>query len=246
MIERILRDIDGGKVLDVATNEGHFVQVLAENLKSYVKIVGIDISEDAIGEARKNLPRENIRFLVMDAEQLDFKDESFDTVTISASLHHLANIPRVLGEMERVLKPGGHFIIIEMHEDSQTETERTSVYLHQWVAEVDSALGHLHNKTLSRQEFVNYATELGLSRLKYHDHQDKDSDPKEKARIEQLESLIARTVQRAERTSHFTKFEARGKELLERLHNIGAQREPVVIVVGKKSTGKEFAQLFED
>ena len=234
MIERILNGLDGGKVLDVATHEGHFVQILIENLKSYSEIAGIDTNEKAVETAQNNLTQENIRFWVMDAEHLEFEDATFDTVTISASLHHLANIPRVLDEMLRVLKPGGHFILIEMHQDGQTAAERRSIFLHQWVAEVDSALGYLHNKTLARQEFVNYVTDLGLRKVEYYDYRDKDSNPKEKARIKQLESLIEGTIQRAEVTSNYPKFKKRGEALLQQLYKSGAQREPILIIVGEK------------
>ena len=234
MIERILSGIDGGKVLDIATYEGHFVRILMENLKSYSEIVGVDLNEQAIETARGRLGQENVRFLVMDAEHLKFEDTSFDTVTISASLHHLADIRRILAEMMRVLKPGGAFILAEMHEDAPTEAERTFVYLHQWVAEVDTELGLLHHKTLARQEFLNYVTKLGLSHVDYYDYRDKDSDPKEKTRVEQLESLIEKTLHRAKSATNFAGIKKRGDELHQRLHMTGAQREPIIIVVGKK------------
>ena len=234
MIESIFGRIDGGKVLDVATNEGHFVQVLMEDLHSYSEIIGIDISEPAIETARNNLIQENVKFLVMNAEQLDFENESFDTVNASASLHHLANIQRVLGEMERVLKPGGQFIIVEMHRDVQTEAELTSIYLHQWVAEVDSALNYLHNRTLARQEVVDYVASLGLRKIECFDQRDTNSDPKEKARTEQLENLIERTIQRAENTKNYSDLKERGRALYQRLHNVGAQREPLLLIVGEK------------
>ena len=48
IFEQTLGDIAGGRVLDVATQEGGFVRILAESLKSYTEIVGIDISEQAI------------------------------------------------------------------------------------------------------------------------------------------------------------------------------------------------------
>ena len=233
-IESVLSEIDGGKVLDVATHEGHFVEMLVQNLKSYTEIVGIDVNEKAIETARERLSQENVRFLVMDAEHLKFENEYFDAATISASLHHLADIQRVLAEMMRVLKPGGTFILVEMHENAPIEAARTFVYLHQWVAEVDAALGILHNKTLARQEFVNYVTALGLTQLGYYDYSDKDSDPKDEARIEQLESLIARTIQRAENAKNFLPLKRRGEELRQRLHAVGAQREPILMVVGKK------------
>jgi ubiquinone/menaquinone biosynthesis C-methylase UbiE len=136
---RALGDINGGSVLDVATHEGGFVRILMDHLKSYAEIVGIDIHEHAIETAQRTLGQPGVRFRVMDAERLDLQDDSFDTVAISASLHHLSHIQRVLDEMVRVLKPGGHFIAAEMHRDGQTEAELTSVYLHQWVAQVDTA-----------------------------------------------------------------------------------------------------------
>jgi 23S rRNA U2552 (ribose-2'-O)-methylase RlmE/FtsJ len=48
MIEKVLGDLHGGSVLDIATREGHFVQVLKNCLQSYSEIVGIDIDAAAI------------------------------------------------------------------------------------------------------------------------------------------------------------------------------------------------------
>ena len=233
-IESVLSEIDGGKVLDVATHEGYFVQLLMRNLKSWTEIVGIDVNEKAIETARHRLGQDNIRFLGMNAERLEFENEYFDTISISASLHHLADIPHVLGEMMRVLKTGGYFILAEMHEDAPTEAARTFVYLHQWVAEVDSALGILHNKTLARQEFVDYMAALGLTRFEIYDYADKDSNPRKNTRLAQLESLIEKTLHRAESANHFAVLKKRGEALRQRLHKTGAQREPILMVVGKK------------
>ena len=233
-IEKALSGIVGGRVLDVATKEGHFVQMLMKNLQSYTEIVGIDISERAIETARHAFGRSDVRFLVMDADQLDFADESFDTVSVSAALHHLPNIPRVLNEMERVLKPGGHFILVEMHRDGQTKAERTFVHLHHWVAEVDSALGQLHNRTLARQAFVDHVAGLGLSQVAFYDDTDRESDPMEKTRIEHLEGLIDRMIRRAERASNCRELEERGEELRQRLYEVGAQREPILVIIGQK------------
>jgi SAM-dependent methyltransferase len=234
VIQRTLSGIAGGRVLDVATQEGGFVRILMEHLKDYTEIVGIDINEAAIETARTTVGQEGVRFLVMDAERLDFADESFDTVCISASLHHLANVPPVLEEMERVLKPGGHFLVVEMHRDGQTEAELTSVYLHQWVAEVDSTLGRLHNSTLARQEFADHVGRLGLGRVELYDFVERDSNPMETTRIEMLDGLIDRTIQRAEEAGDYPELKGRGEHLRRRLHKVGAQREPVLLVVGVK------------
>jgi SAM-dependent methyltransferase len=234
ILEKVLGDIDGGCVLDVATQRGNFVRILREHLKSYTEIVGIDIGAQHIQTARSRVEGEGIRFAVMDAGHLDIEDGHFDTVTISASLHHLSEIPRVLGEMKRVLKPGGRFLIVEMHRDAQTEAAQSFVSLHEWVAQVDTALGRVHNRLLARQEFVDYAEDLGLSRMAYYDGHDLDSDPMEVKRIENLEGLIDEVMSDIEGISDGVQLKARGEELRHRLHTVGARDEPRILIVGVK------------
>lgn len=233
-IAGVLRGIDGGRVLDVATQQGRFAQILIENLRDYTEIVGVDIDEQAIKAAREALGQGNVQFLVMNAEQLDFEAESFDTVSISASLHHLQNIQRVLEEMKRVLKPNGHFIIIEMHREGQTEAELTSIHLHHWAAEVDTALGRPHSSTLTRQELADYVASMGLRDVEFHDYNDRDSDPMEGERIELLASAIERIIQRAEGASNGRELQGQGEKLRRRLHEVGAQGEPIVMIAGRK------------
>jgi SAM-dependent methyltransferase len=234
IFENILGNISGGFVLDVATLEGRFVQILMENLKDYHEIVGIDINEPAIENAREALGQGNIRFLMMNAECLEFEDESFDTVCISASLHHLTNIERVLGEMKRVLKSSGHFILAEMHRDGHTEAEFTTIYLHQWAAKVDSALGRLHHYTLAREDLVDHVVSLGLSSVEFYDWTDNDPVIKDDNRLEQLEGVIDRIQKRAKAASNFSELKEQGETLRRRLHEVGALSEPVLIAIGEK------------
>ena len=95
-LKQALGGICGGRVLDVATGEGDFIKTLVGNLKSYGEIIGID----TIGytkAAESTFYVANVRFIQMDAEQLGFGDETFDTVSISSSLHHLESIPQCVG-----------------------------------------------------------------------------------------------------------------------------------------------------
>jgi ubiquinone/menaquinone biosynthesis C-methylase UbiE len=234
IFKETLGDIAGGRVLDVATQEGGFIQILVENLKGYDEIFGVDINEQALETAHKNFDQENIQFILMNAERIGFENECFDTVSISASLHHLANIPPVLTEMKRMLRVGGRFVIAEMHRDGQTETQLTGVLLHQWIAEVDSAVGRFHNRTLAREEFVDYIESLGLSDVEFHDYDDIDSDPMDEEGIKYLEDVIDRHIQRAGGASSYRELKRRGEELRQRLHNVGIHREPVLIGIGKK------------
>lgn len=234
ILQRALNPLDGGRVLDVATGEGGFVRFLADMLSSYTEIVGIDADEAALETARASFDQENIRFVPMDAGRMDFPQASFDTVVISASLHHLADAPRVLAEMDRVLKPGGHLVVAEMHRDGQTEPQRTAVCIHHWAAEVDTALGVVHHPTLARQELIELVDALGVQNVKLYDFFDTDSDPQEA--VEQVEDYLDRFLQRAEGAPNSAALKQRAEALRQRLHRGGVQREPVVVIVGRKAT----------
>ncbi len=234
IFQQALSEIVGGRVLDVATQRGGFVRILTENLSSYTEIIGIDTSEEILATAQQGFSQGNIRFACMDASRMGFENESFDTVSISASLHHLTDIASVLWEMKRILRKGGNLILAEMHQDGQTEAQLTLVYLHHWVAAVDSALGRFHNRTLTRQEIVDHVEALGLDHVRFYDSEVSDWDPIDEAEIERLDDLIDRTLQRAEAVSGYEKFKQRGEELRRRLHAVGAQREPGIVLVGKK------------
>ncbi len=234
IFKQALGNIVGGSILDIATQKGDFIQTLTENLKSYRDIIGIDISEEAIEKAQKTFGQENIQFIQMDAGQLRFEDERFDTVSPSAALHHLENIPQALAEAKRVLKPGGYFILAEMHRDGQTEAQLTMIQLHHWAAAVDTALGISHNKTLARQEFVDYLAKLGLRDVAFYDFSDTESDPMDEAVIPDLNDMIDTYTQRVVATPGYTLLKRRGEALRRRIHEVGVQREPIIVVVGQK------------
>jgi SAM-dependent methyltransferase len=78
------------------------------------EIVGIDISDVAVRQAteRASAAGLNAKYFVMDAESLEFPDQSFDLICSAAVLHHL-DLRRAYSEIARVLRPGGHAIFME-------------------------------------------------------------------------------------------------------------------------------------
>jgi SAM-dependent methyltransferase len=221
-------------VLDVCTAEGGFIHALVEHLESYAQIIGIDTNLDALRVAQRAFDREGIDFVQMDAEHMAFRDESLDTVNLSFSLHHLAHLPRVLRQMKRVLVPGGHAIISEMHRDGQTEAQLLAARIHQWAAEVDSALGTTHHRTHTRQEIVDHVGALDLSHVAFYEFIDVDSDPTDTAAIEGVRGYIDRFMLRLRGASTGGALEQHGEELRRQLYQVGFQREPVLVAVGKK------------
>jgi SAM-dependent methyltransferase len=233
ILKQALGGISGGKVLDVASGEGDFIKALMGSLKGYEEVIGIDIIEYTKA-AGSIFYAEDVRFVQMDAERLGLGDASFDTVSISSSLHHLENIPQGVGEMKRVLKSGGHLIIRETHRDIQAEPQLTDMYIHHWVAEVDSALGFAHHRTFARQELIDFVEGLGLCNVEIYDISNTDSDPMNEAAIKESEEVIERYLRHAEGLSGHRVLGKRGQELRRRLHRVGVQWEPELIIVGKK------------
>jgi len=232
-LEQALGSVTGGKVLDVATGEGTFIETLLAHLKSYVAIIGIDAI--AYTKAAGSVfCAENVHFCRMDATRLGFADESFDTVSISSALHHLESISQCIAEMKRVLKPGGHLIIRETHQDVQAEPQRTDMYVHHWAAEIDSALGFTHNKTFARQELVDLIEGLGLHNVAFYDVPNTDLDPMDEAAVRDTEEAIDRYIRYAAGLSGFRALKRRGERLRRRLHRVGIQWEPELFAVAVK------------
>ena len=236
ILKQALSGITGGKVLDVASGEGEFIKTLVGNLRSYAEVIGIDTFQYTKA-AGSIFYTEDVRFIQMDAKRLGFSDESFDTVSISNSLHHLENIPQCIEEIKRVLKPGGHLIIREIHRDIQADPQLNEMYLHHWVAEIDSAFGdYTHNKTFTRQEIVDFVKGLDLSNVLFYDISNTNLDPMDEAVIRENEKIIDRYIQYAytARLPDYKKLRQRGEELRQRHHEVGAQWEPELIIVGEK------------
>ena len=233
ILEQALGQLSGGWVLDIATGAGTFVATLARYLKSYTGIIGIDTlaytqaAEDTFGTAKFHFAR-------MDATKLAFEDQCVDTVSISSALHHLDSISQCLAEMERVLRPGGHWIIRETHRDVQTEAQRTDMAFHHWVAEIDTALGYTHNKTFSRQALVDLVRGLGLCRVTFYDIPNMDMDPMDETAIRETETAIASYIGHAKGLPGCETFKRRGEALLRQLHEVGIQWEPELVVVSEK------------
>ena len=112
-----LRPFKPQRVLDVATGTGDFAILAAERLKPQV-LVGADISEGMMRVGRKKVAERNldgvISFCKEDCTQMSFADGSFDAVTVAYGVRNFSDLDRGLKEMLRVLRPGGHLLIVEL------------------------------------------------------------------------------------------------------------------------------------
>lgn len=110
--DTISDDIAGKRALEYGCGDGSYAFMLAEKGAS---VVGIDISPVGIQVAERIADErglKNTEFLVMDAMDMDFPDESFDLVCGSGILHHL-DMDISMRELRRVMKPGGRAVFME-------------------------------------------------------------------------------------------------------------------------------------
>ena len=103
----------GERVLDVAAGTGTSTKALQ---RAGADVVALDFSPGMVAEGRERHP--DIEFVEGDAEALPFPTGSFDAVTISFGLRNIQNPQVAIGEMYRVLKPGGRIVICEFSHPS--------------------------------------------------------------------------------------------------------------------------------
>lgn len=104
------------RILDVATGNGDLAFAIRKKLPQS-EIIGLDFCVEMLAEARRTQTKKNdlktIAFLEGDGLSLPYEENSFDVVTISFGLRNMASWEGGLREMHRVLRPGGHLLILD-------------------------------------------------------------------------------------------------------------------------------------
>jgi demethylmenaquinone methyltransferase/2-methoxy-6-polyprenyl-1,4-benzoquinol methylase len=113
---RELKEIQPKTILDVATGTADLAILAHRHLKP-VQITGIDISSGMLELGRKKIEKlglnDHIKLQLGDSETIDFREGSFDAVTVAFGVRNYENLRLGLQEMLRVLKPGGKLVILE-------------------------------------------------------------------------------------------------------------------------------------
>ena len=97
-------------VIDIACGGGYFFKQLNPLARPGTRMVGIDISSEALKLAQVECPQ--AEYLLSEAEHIAFPDETFDAVTCLGSLEHFLDIGKAIDEMKRLLRPRGVILIL--------------------------------------------------------------------------------------------------------------------------------------
>ncbi|MBX9852626.1 MAG: bifunctional demethylmenaquinone methyltransferase/2-methoxy-6-polyprenyl-1,4-benzoquinol methylase UbiE [Cytophagaceae bacterium] len=112
---KLLKKENPQTLLDIATGTGDFA---IEGLKSGAsKIIGVDISEGMLQVGKEKIKKLGLEGKIElkkgDSENLEFKDNTFDAITVAFGVRNFENLEKGLAEMHRVIKTGGTVVILE-------------------------------------------------------------------------------------------------------------------------------------
>ncbi len=117
------------RVVDVGAGTGFLAIGLAPLV---ARVHCVDASAAMLDQARRNLAAHaNVRYHVSDGERLPLPDASVDAVVANMYLHHAPDPARALGEMARVLRPGGRLVLTDLdsHSEEWMRAEMADVWL---------------------------------------------------------------------------------------------------------------------
>ena len=106
-----VREVSPARLLEVGVGTG----LTLFNYPPHSKVVGVDISDEMLAHAHlkaRNLQDRHISLFTMNAEQMDFLDNSFDCVTVPYVLSVTPNPEKLVAELRRVCKPDGIIFIL--------------------------------------------------------------------------------------------------------------------------------------
>ncbi len=108
-VARIVKSWNPGRVLDVATGTGDLALEIQDKCPQ-AEVIGSDFCAEMLAHAAR---RGLARTLVADAMALPFRNAEFDAVTVAFGLRNMADYAGALREMRRVLRVGGHLLVLD-------------------------------------------------------------------------------------------------------------------------------------
>jgi ubiquinone/menaquinone biosynthesis C-methylase UbiE len=100
-------------VLDVGCGTGYLLRVLADRYPGAQELAGIDAAPHMIEIAKSRTDDERLTFVTGVAEHLPYGEASMDLVVSSTSFDHWSDQGAGLAECARVLRPGGHLVLVD-------------------------------------------------------------------------------------------------------------------------------------
>jgi malonyl-CoA O-methyltransferase len=148
IVLRLLGDLHGKRVLDAGCGKGRYAALITQRHPG-AEVTAIDISSEML----QHVPS-GIRALRQSFLDLAFSDGAFDAVICIEALEHAVCVETAVGELARVLAPGGTLVIIDKNRDKRGTLERAP--WEQWFGVEDMLALLRRHGVAARAEFVGH------------------------------------------------------------------------------------------
>lgn len=158
-LRTMLPDFHGKRVLDLGCGFGWHCEYAVNQGAS--SVIGIDISENMLAEARKNHHADAIQYICLPIEEFEFPENSFDVVLSSLAFHYIPSFEEICKKVHHCLTPGGSFVFSVEHPVFTAEGSQSWI-----VAESGKNLHWPVDRYF--EEGSRHADFLGENVIKYH------------------------------------------------------------------------------
>ena len=153
-VVKLVKDTNPETILDIATGTGDLAINLSETNAN--KIIGLDISDGMLEVGRQKIKKKElnttIEMILGDSEDLPFKDNTFDAITVAFGVRNFENLDKGLTEILRVLKPNGIFVILETSVPTKTPFKQGHRIYTKYIM---SAIGRIFSKDQSAYSYLS-------------------------------------------------------------------------------------------
>ncbi|MEB8345036.1 bifunctional demethylmenaquinone methyltransferase/2-methoxy-6-polyprenyl-1,4-benzoquinol methylase UbiE [Flavobacteriaceae bacterium KMM 6898] len=150
----VLKNKQPQSILDIATGTGDLAINLVQT--GAKKIVGLDISAGMLEVGKKKIKEkklaDTIEMVVGDSEDLPFKENTFDAVTVAFGVRNFDDLEKGLSEIYRVLQPGGTFVVLETSVPTKTPFKQG---YHFYTKNILPKIGRLFSKDDSAYAYLS-------------------------------------------------------------------------------------------
>lgn len=156
------------KVLDIACGEGYGSSLLAAKA---LHVTGMDIDASAIESATAKYKKENLSFIISNAEKISAPDSTFDIVVSFETLEHLQHQEAMITEIKRVLRPDGILLISTPDKKNYTDNRNyknpyhlKELYRNEFEALLKSTFRHIriYDQQMAYASYINTLDITGL------------------------------------------------------------------------------------
>lgn len=229
-----LKNIDGGKILDIACGGGHTSAELCKELKRWDHVTGVDIRDRLKEEFLKKFPEGKASFISGDVRNILHNGMVFDTIVLGFSLHHLPNVHALIADLADMCTDRGHLIILEMFNDDLTPAQMIQKRVHELAGRLDRMRGEYHAPVLSRETIDASVTSGGKWTIVHTEDDYRENFSNDQYKIGQTGKKLQQIAASAYKNSIPEAVQEEINQLMDNARRIGMSSPPFRLVIAKR------------